>query len=237
MNEVLHFPPGALTPKQVDVLAHQGVPPGAPVRPGIEEICTNALRLLNETMDAVGVTRGISLQDFAVVFEGEGENDTETPVGEILEQSDHLLLFAVTLGAETSNAIDELFRTNEFPLGCMLDAAASVAADAAAEVIEQRFAKSLTKFGWNSESGAALRYSPGYCGWHISGQKKLFEYLKPEQIGLTLRESFLMEPLKSVSGVVLAGPKEMHEFDPSFPCCSTCETYYCRDRIRALFAG
>ncbi len=237
MNEVLHFPPGALFPKQVDVLAHQGVPPGTQIRPDIEEICSDALRLLNETMDAVGVTSEISLQDFAAVFEGEGENDPETPVGEISEQSDHLLLFAVTLGAEMSKVIDELFHTNEFPLGCMLDAAASVAADAAAEVIEQRFARSLTKLGWSLESGAALRYSPGYCGWHISGQKKLFEYLQPEQVGLTLRDSYLMEPLKSVSGVVLAGPKEIHEFDPSFPCCSTCETYYCRDRIRALFAG
>ena len=26
-----------------------------------------------------------------------------------------------------------------------------------------------------AESAAVLRYSPGYCGWHVSGQKKLFE--------------------------------------------------------------
>jgi hypothetical protein len=112
-----------------------------------------------------------------------------------------------------------------------------VAADKAAAFVEQRFAHSLAECGWSLGSGAALRYSPGYCGWHISGQKKLFEYLKPQQIGLMLRPSYLMEPLKSVSGVVLAGPREMHEFDPSFPSCSTCKTYSCRDRIRDLFAG
>jgi hypothetical protein len=207
------------------------------VRPDIGDICQTALGYLQETAATVAVTSEISLPEFIDVFEGEGLNEAETPVGEILEEADSLLLFAVTLGKDTSNRISALFETNDFALGCMLDAAASAAADKAAALIEQRYAQSLAAGGWNLESGAALRYSPGYCGWNISGQKKLFEYLKPEQIGLTLRPSYLMEPLKSVSGVVLAGPREMHEFDPSFPSCNSCETYSCRDRIRALFAG
>lgn len=237
MIEIVEIPAAELAPSREDVLENQGVPPGTPVRPDIEEICTRALELLHNTAAVVGVVSEISRQDFAVLFEGEGENEADTPVGEIFGQSEFLLLFAVTVGKETSCEIDRLFQTNDFALGCMLDAAASAAADSAAGQIEQRFAKSLSAGGWSLESGAALRYSPGYCGWHISGQKKLFEYLKPEQIGLTLRDSYLMEPLKSVSGVVLAGPRQMHEFDPSFPSCDICETYSCRDRIRALFAG
>jgi hypothetical protein len=237
MIEVVEIPTVDLTPCREEVLEQQGVPPGTQVRPDIEDICTKALGLLNETAATVAVTSGISVQEFAEVFEGEGQNEADTPVGEIFEQADSLLLFAVTIGKETSSRIDTLFQTNDFALGCMLDAAASAAADKAAAFVEQRFARSLADSGWSLESGAALRYSPGYCGWNISGQKRLFEYLKPEQIGVSLRPSYLMEPLKSVSGVVLAGPREMHEFDPSFPSCATCETYSCRDRIRALFAG
>ena len=153
-----------------------------------------------------------------------------------MHQAEHLLLFAVTLGKATSDRIGELFEQNDFALGCMLDAAASAAADRSAAFVEQQFATALAQEGWNDSDGAALRYSPGYCGWNISGQRKLFDYLQPERIGLTLRPSYLMEPLKSVSGVVLAGPREMHEFDPSFPSCAACETSSCRDRIRALYA-
>lgn len=237
MTELLNIPIVDLTPSPEEVLEQQGVPPGTPVRTDIDAICAEALGLLNETATPAAVTSGISLKEFEEVFDGEGKNEADTPVGEIFDQAEHILMFALTLGKETSSRIDALFQTSDYALGCMLDAAASVTADKAAAFVEQRFAQSLAECGWNRKSGAALRYSPGYCGWHISGQWKLFEYLKPQQIGLTLRPSYLMEPLKSVSGVVLAGPKEMHEFDPSFPSCSTCETYSCRDRIRALFAG
>lgn len=237
MTEFIEIPIEALTPSRDDVLAQQGVPPGTQVRSDVEGICFRSIELLQDTAVITGITSEISLQEFAVVFEGEGANEAATPVGEIYHQSEHLLLFAVTLGKETSGEIDRLFRTNDFALGCMLDAAASVTAEGAAAEIERRFAKSLSEGGWDLDTGAALRYSPGYCGWHISGQKKLFEYLRPERIALTLRESFLMEPLKSVSGVVLAGPREMHAFDPSFPSCACCRTFSCRDRIRALFAG
>jgi len=236
MSEIIEIPATELTPSREDVLAQQGVPSGTQVRKDITDICVSAIELLQDTASIVGVVSDISVQEFAAVFEGEGRNEADTPVGEIFGQSEHLELFTVTVGKQTSDEIDRLFQTSDFALGCMLDAAASVTADRAAAELERRFGEALSHRGWSLESGAALRYSPGYCGWHISGQKKLFEYLRPEQIGVTLRDSYLMEPLKSVSGVVLAGPREMHELDPSFPSCAACATYSCRDRISALFA-
>lgn len=236
MTKIVEIPATDLCPGPEDVLAQQGVPPGTPIRPDIAEICTTAIELLGETAAIVGAVSEISSEEFATVFEGDGLNESDTPVGEIYEQSAHLLLFAVTIGKATSNEIDRLFEVNDYPLGCMLDAAASVTADRAAATIESQFADALSEGGWNPKSGAALRYSPGYCGWHISGQKRLFEYLRPEQIGITLRDSCLMEPIKSVSGVVLAGPRDIHEFDPSYPSCATCETFSCRDRIQSLYA-
>jgi hypothetical protein len=237
MSQIVEIPTSELIPSREDVLEQQGVPRGTPVRPHIENICFRALQLLDETAVTVAVTAPISKQKFEIVLAGEGNNEEETPVGEVLEQAEHLLLFAVTIGKATSTAIDRLFQCSDYALGCMLDAAASTAADRAAAYVERQFSISLAADGWNDSSGAALRYSPGYCGWDISGQKKLFEYLEPEQIGLTLSPSYLMEPLKSVSGVVLAGPRDMHEFQPYFPSCATCETQSCRERIRALFAG
>jgi hypothetical protein len=133
-----------------------------------------------------------------------------------------------------SQKIDELFGANEFALGSMLDSVASVGTDRAADSMESHYFNLLSKEGKINPSTGMLRYSPGYCGWHMSGQKKLFELLHPEDIGIFLLDSFLMKPLKSISGVMVVGRKEIHIFDDSYPFCSQCRSHSCRDRIRAL---
>ncbi len=109
----------------------------------------------------------------------------------------------------------------------MLDAVASAAAERLVERLEHRFATAAT----GGPRPAVLAYSPGYCGWHVSGQRALFGALDPAEIGITLNESCLMQPLKSVSGVLVAGRAEIHDFDDDFPCCSLCSTRECRNRI------
>ena len=197
----------------------------------IEALCTAALELLAEVAAPAGVLREISESDFEVVYQGEGRNEPRTPVEDIFTRAETLALFAVTLGPRVSREIEQRFQVNDLALGAMLDSAASVAADRLAGAAEDRLREVLSASG---RRPAVLRYSPGYCGWHISGQRKLFEFLHPEQIGISLRKSFLMEPLKSVSGVMIAGPREIHDFEMSYPFCSRCETRGCRARIRAL---
>jgi cobalamin-dependent methionine synthase I len=53
----------------------------------------------------------------------------------------------------------------------------------------------------NQGKGVTLRFSPGYCDWPISEQKKVFELVQADMIGVSLNESFLMNPRKSVSGL------------------------------------
>jgi hypothetical protein len=79
-----------------------------------------------------------------------------------------------------------------------------------------------------------MRFSPGYCGWHVTGQKKLFAALHPEEIDITLTPSCLMKPLKSISGVIIAGDMEIFRFDDSFAFCAECSTHVCRERLATL---
>jgi hypothetical protein len=79
-----------------------------------------------------------------------------------------------------------------------------------------------------------LTYSPGYCGWHVSGQRALFRVLRPEEIGVTLNESCLMQPLKSVSGVMVAGAAAVHRFRPTYDFCDACATHECRTRMASV---
>jgi cobalamin-dependent methionine synthase I len=148
-----------------------------------------------------------------------------------------LSLFAVTLGDAVSNQIDELFKTNEFALGSMLDSAASVAAENVADVVQDRVFDMFMEEKKNHGKTGIMRFSPGYCGWHMSGQRKLFEFLQPEDIGITLLDSYLMKPLKSISGVMVVGGKNIFVFEDSYAFCSQCSSHSCRDRIRTLLGG
>jgi cobalamin-dependent methionine synthase I len=145
-----------------------------------------------------------------------------------------MALFAVTLGQKISDEIDQRFKTNNFAEGCMLDAAASAGTDQAAEIMQKIYEQKIAERFDDFDAIGVARYSPGYCGWHISAQKKLFEYLSPDKIGIRLRETYLMDPLKSVSGVIIAGSKEIHQFENNYPCCENCDDQTCLERMRAF---
>lgn len=236
MREIVRFAAIEAAPELHDVLAGQGIPTGTPVTPQIEQLCATAMNVLVETAVPVGVLAEVSKEEFQSVYVGEGRNEHRTPVGDIFQRADRLCLFAVTLGERTGDEISRLFASNDFAVAAMLDSAASAAAERTADLVERKCVAELEQDGWSGPGRAALRYSPGYCGWHVSGQRKLFDALKPERIGLTLRDSFLMQPLKSVSGVIIGGAREIHNFPISYDFCSQCETRTCRQRLRALFA-
>jgi hypothetical protein len=236
MDQALTFSIGEAAPGKDAVLESQGIPVGRVVSDRVDAIFDAACDLLGRVAAPRGMLAEIPIADFAVVYEGEGRNEPRTPVGDIFGRADRLALFAVTLGEEVSREIGRRFGADDLALGSMLDSAASVATDNLAEAIERRYVGALAQGGPNAAITGVLRYSPGYCGWHISGQRQLFEFLHPERIGITLGESFLMQPLKSVSGVLIAGRKEIHRIRDSYPFCDQCETRGCRERLRALFA-
>ena len=236
MTAVLEFQREDLAPHRDAVLERLGIPPGTVLAERTERIYAAAAGILAENAAPAGVLAGISLDEFRAVYAGEGRNAEPSPVAAISGRAEHLALFAVTLGEPVTRAVRDRLAEQDFALAYVLDAMASVAADDVADLAERRFATTLQERGWATPDGAVLRYSPGYCGWDVTGQRKLFAYLNPGRIGLTLTDSCLMQPLKSVSGAVIAGPRTIHRFPPSYDFCDSCEARTCRDRLAALFS-
>jgi hypothetical protein len=118
-------------------------------------------------------------------------------------------------------------------LAAMLDAVASGAADRLTQLLAARFPAAPD--GGDGRGRVTLGYSPGYCGWHVSGQRALFAYLGADAIGVTVNESCLMHPLKSVSGVLAAGPPGIHRFTPGYEFCTDCRNRTCLGRLQRLF--
>lgn len=179
--------------------------------------------------EPMGLFEDVSAAEFAAVYAGEGLNSHETPLAQIWPRADSLALFAATLGEPVSTRISELFAAGDMAAGFVLDAVASVSADLLTERLACRFRARVP-----GEGTAVLGYSPGYCGWHISAQRKLFERLGPDDIGIRLNDSCLMQPLKSVSGALVAGAASIHRFGPDFSFCAECATRQCLPRMRSV---
>jgi hypothetical protein len=234
MRRIVDIPFESLSVNVDEVLALQGYPPG--VRPGarVESILADAIDELARSCEPRGVAEAVSRETFREIYEGNGLNETETPVADVFPLADHLVLFAVTLGEAVSKRIDDLFAAQNFPLGSMLDSAASDATERAGGYLETEVLEALRRSGKADGATRLLRYSPGYCGWHMSGQGALFAALRPGEIGIKLGESFLMQPLKSMTGVILGGSARIHDFEMRYPFCARCATIGCRERIRRV---
>ena len=231
MRRVLEISGAEILPSANAILEQQGVPGETTGQERLLDISAEGRSELATHLTGRGVFAPIPIHDFAVVYEGIGRNNPRTPLEEIFPRAEALILFAVTCGEAVTGRIAELFAAGEYPLAMALDAAASLAADQAAQWLQDRVGEPATG---DSETAASLRYSPGYCGWHVSGQQTLFAALRPEAIGLRLTDSFLMDPLKSVSGVIVTGKPAIHQFDHDFDFCAACTDKECRQRIDSL---
>jgi hypothetical protein len=239
MRAVVDIPVAEVRSDLATVLRAQGLPEGYDPDPRVTAQGEEALDFITTLCTPRGVYASLDQSAFAEVFAGQGNNAPETPVAAVYPRAEHLALFAVTLGPAVSTRIEELFARHEFALAALLDAAASEAAELAAAALEQRYVAALIAQGAGKavRKAAFLSYSPGYCGWDMSGQAALFAALRPDEIGIRLRESFLMEPLKSITGVLLGGPAAIHAFWDGYPFCTACESRDCRERIRRVLTG
>ena len=80
------------------------------------------------------------------------------------------------------------------------------------------------------EAGFSItnRYSPGSCGWPVSDQQLLFSLFPDKYCGISLSDSSLMDPLKSVSGIIGIG----RNVKKTAYTCDICDIENCMYRYR-----
>lgn len=237
MRQTIDIPLAAVVPTEGAVLRGMGVPDGHDQGPLVVALVERALGELRERAEPRGTVAEIDADQFAAIYEGAGDNDVPSPLAGIFPRAETLTLFAVTLGASLSERVSALFDEDELALAATLDSAASEATELGGVYLDGIVLAAARADGRLSEAARLLRYSPGYCGWNLTGQRALFEALRPEEIDIKLTENYLMEPVKSISGVMVAGPPEIHDFEDNFDFCKLCTTHDCRRRIRELTSG
>jgi cobalamin-dependent methionine synthase I len=120
-----------------------------------------------------------------------------------LRGSEAFALFICTSGLEFETYQHRLKEQGDMVRVFIADALGSVIAEKCADQMEKALQESIDKLGWKHTN----RFSPGYCGWHVSQQQLLFPLFQGHTCGVKLTDSSLMVPIKSVSGIIGLGEK------------------------------
>jgi hypothetical protein len=232
VRETVRFAAHEARPEVREVLRAQDLPEEDALAPRIRGLLDQAMSAYVALAEPRALVEELEAERFAAVLAPLGIPDDALVVGRVYPRAEGLALFVATLGQAVSARIRHLFDEDALAEGYMLDAVASAGADLLADRLAERYRETLA--GRGMVEPRVLPYSPGYCGWPTRGQRPLFDALRPGEIGVTLNDSCLMSPLKSVSGVLLAGPGEAHRFRPDFPFCDDCRTHECGPRMASV---
>lgn len=132
-------------------------------------------------------------------------DDTHFTIGKIiasaLRKSESMAFFVATAGREFEAWQKVLHEEGDIWNVFLADAIGSEIAEATVRAVSDELEKQAAQQGMNISNS----YSPGYCGWTVKEQQKLFSLFPPAPCGVTLTDSSLMMPIKSVSGVIGLG--------------------------------
>ena len=203
----------------------------------INQYLNKAVDCFYHNADPLGILCDISCKQFKSIYRGDGCNEQETPLDDILNKEPTCALFSITIGSGVSREVTDLFRRGDSLVGYLLDMISSSVIEEWADLVTEQYLRRGATEGWLNAGDIAIRYSPGYCGWHISGQRLLHKYLNSREIGISLTKNYCMDPLKSISGVIVGGSYAKHYFNNDYLFCRECPNISCRERLRIASNG
>ncbi len=141
-----------------------------------------------------------------------------------LRKSEKIAFFIMTAGNGIENWSREMIRGGDPLMGYIIDLLGSETVESAMDLIQANLEERMEYQGYHITN----RYSPGYCGWQVQEQQKLFRLFPDNFCGVSLSESSLMIPIKSVSGIIGIG-REVRKMAYA---CNICDQKNCiyRDR-------
>jgi hypothetical protein len=133
---------------------------------------------------------------------------------DLLKNAEYLLFAIGTIGTEIEESVKTKFKQNQYMKAMVMDAAGTVAVKTVGKwlnhFIEQKSLPEGLKF--------SRYFEPGSGDWDIQEQKKVFEILEPEKIGVTLNTSCMMYPAKSLSWIRGMGHDLIDSYRDEFSC-------------------
>jgi len=121
-----------------------------------------------------------------------------------LSQAVQIAVIALTIGPKLEQQVSDYFTLGEYTSGLLLDAAGTAAVEVAADQVCDFIKNQAASQGYL----ALPRFSPGYGGWDITVQPLILELANGEEINLTVTDSCMLLPRKSITAVIGFTPNE-----------------------------
>jgi hypothetical protein len=118
-----------------------------------------------------------------------------------IKKSEKIAVFLCTAGPEIGIRSRAAMKDSDLLTGYVYDVIGSEVAEAAVDLMQDSLQEAISAEGKKITN----RYSPGYCGWDVAEQHKLFQLMPDNYCGIKLNDSALMNPEKSVSGFIGIG--------------------------------
>jgi len=139
-----------------------------------------------------------------------------------LKNSESIAVFLCTAGEEIGLRSKKAMQDGDYLKGYVYDLIGSEIVEAASDLLQSELEKIILPTG----KKVTNRYNPGYCGWSVGEQHKLFQLIPDNFCGIKLTQSALMDPVKSASGFIGIG--ERVRYNPYT--CSLCDLTDCNYR-------
>lgn len=181
----------------------------------VEECLKKAKRLaapkfiFTEKKVATFLPNGIELEG-GVVLSGRS-------IPSYMKGAHSVCIFLVTIGRRLEDTASLLMNEGDHLNGYLIDRIASFAVESLAEKFEQ----GVREYRKNKDESVSMRLSPGYCDWPIEEQFTLAKILDFSKAGVSLTETIMMIPKKSISAMVAIGHKGL--FKEKISQCSICD--------------
>ena len=171
---------------------------GNAVHEDIEKMIDDCLPLVEQAAEIKYAYRVFDLewQDGYPVIEGTLIRSNHLAIN--LRSCDRVVIMAATLGSGVDRLIQKYEHISMASASVMQACAAAMTEDAVEEAVQQ-----VKEYAASQGYFMKPRYSPGYGDLPLENQKLVFSLINlPKEIGVTLNDSLIMSPSKSVTAYI-----------------------------------
>jgi len=165
------------------------------------------------------------------VFLEEGPEFKSPKLAKTLKGCEEIVCYIATLGDDIEDEIKRLMNAKHLAEAYILDAMASVAADNMVATFHRQMKSDYE----NQGKQVTICFSPGYCDWPITDQKKLFSMFDSNELDVELTDSCFMQPRKSISGIFGITPFNSNPSTHSYNPCLECNRRDCSARRNSAY--
>lgn len=141
-----------------------------------------------------------------------------------LEGCGKVAVMTATAGGAIEQAVTDSFAAGRYAYSLLLDAAGTQAVEQIADEVEKEIGRQAGRMGLTTR----WRFSPGYGDWPLTAQRDIAPLAGCDRIGISLTESLMLQPRKSITAVVgLGATAESGEKNHD---CAACDKLDCPSR-------